>query len=205
MERLKTMAILALLVALAGSIAYGQTSRVARTNVRAVAQITEEGGVLFALQQQHGSNSDTYGTRRAVAHISPERVERAVSEAAEGRHVWFTGERVTFTQTVNIPRTPNPALRWSGSSSASSTVSGRGSDVKQLGLSSGQHRCTFTVSGNRDRYGGDNFIVKVGGRLQVNEIEASGSWTRLLNAGSGGSFYVEVDANSSASWSVRCS
>lgn len=119
--------------------------------------------------------------------------------------MWFTGERVTFTQTVNIPRTPNPALRWSGSSSASSTVSGRGSDVKQLGLSSGQHRCTFTVSGNRDRYGGDNFIVKVGGRLQVNEIEASGSWTRLLNAGSGGSFYVEVDANSSASWSVRCS
>lgn len=49
MERLKTMAILALLVALAGSIAYAQTSRVARTDVRAVAQITEEGGVLFAL------------------------------------------------------------------------------------------------------------------------------------------------------------
>lgn len=205
MERLKTGLILLLLAALAGSIAYAQTSRVVRTNVRAVAQITDDGAVRFALQEHLGASR--WGPRKAVSRISPERVEQAKTQYAEGRRIWFSGERVTFTQTVNIPRSTNSGTssRSSSSPSASASVSGRGSDVKQLRLSSGQHRCTFTVSGNRDRYGGDNFIVKVGGRLQVNEIEVSGSWTRLLNAGSGGTFYVEVDANSSASWSVRCS
>ena len=180
-------------------------SRTITHTVRAVAWVGEDGNIRIATQQQAGTK---WGEKKNVGVIEAGRLEAARVKAESGKRTLFITRPTKLRSTVTIGSSSSSSSSSSSRSatpSASASVSGRGADVKQLRLSGGQHRCTFTVSGNGGRYGnGTNVIFKVGGRLQVNEIESRGSWTRLLDAGSGGTYYVEVDVYSSASWSVRC-
>lgn len=97
---------------------------------------------------------------------------------------------------LEAPTAPRPSAQ----------VSGTGTDVKEMLFGEGQYRCTFTVRNNNNRYGsGTNIVFWLGGRLQVNEIEVSGTWTKLVDTGAGiGYVALEVEAAQQASWSVSC-
>ena len=156
--------------------------------------------IRFRYQDRQGS-SDDWATRK---------IYRA-SEPRDG--VWYYGKHQTLAASDPCPRCPtSTSSSSSGSSSSSSTtgsstVSGTGTDVKTMRLSAGQHRCTFQLSGNRNSYDRDgrHIAFRLGGRLQVNDIAESGTWTKLVDAGSGGSFHLEAEpGNPSARWTVTC-
>ena len=128
------------------------------------------------------------------------------------------GEQTRSTPTAqptrSTPTTTTPTRSSTPSPSVQTvTASGTGTDVKIVRFGAGQYRCTFSVSDNWDTSFGsriaDNFIVTLETDgdwlgLRVNEIESDGRWTVLVDAGDGGSYPLEVEAYSSATWSMRC-
>ena len=136
----------------------------------------------------------------------------ALSGGGDGEQTRSTPTAQPTRSTPSTTPTPTPT-RSSTPSVQTVTASGTGTDVKIVRFGAGQYRCTFSVSDNWDTSFGsriaDNFIVNLETDgdwlgLRVNEIESDGRWTVLVDAGDGGSYPLEVEAYSSATWSMRC-
>ncbi|MCY3734215.1 MAG: hypothetical protein OXG42_08035 [Chloroflexi bacterium] len=82
-------------------------------------------------------------------------------------------------------------------------VSGEGTAVKRLYLAAGTYICDFQVGSNLSRFDNPtNFIVRLAGRLMVNEITEWESYERLVTIDTPGRYHVEVDAV--GDWVVYC-
>ena len=94
----------------------------------------------------------------------------------------------------------------SGPSRAS--VSGIGNATKRITLGSGTYNCEGRVTGNSTSYGDAHASIWIkgdsGGALILNDIGTSLSDTSIERF-SGGTYYVEVDAEAGARWSLVCS
>ena len=87
-------------------------------------------------------------------------------------------------------------------------MSGTGNATKQITLGSGTYNCEGRVSGNSTPYGGAHASIWIkgdrGGALVLNDVGTSLVGTSV-DRYSAGTYYVEVDAEAGASWSLVCS
>lgn len=151
--------------------------------------------IVFRYQTASGSGYKTVRQFRAA-------------DAKEG--VWYNGR--SQLPNYRAGSSSSGTSRSSGSSStpsAGSTVSGRGSDVKSIRLSEGTCVVRGTVSNNRSSYGDGHASIWIkgdtGAELLLNDIGSNLSDSAVIRVGSTGTYLVEVDAETRASWTVTAS
>lgn len=166
---------------------------------------------------------DAYGYRISVKKDGDDIVFRYQTASRDGyktvrqfraadpkEGVWYNGRsQLPNYRAASSSSGTSRSSGTSSSASAGSSVSGRGSDVKNIRLSEGTCVVRGTVSNNRDSYGGGHASIWIkgdtGAELLLNDIGVDLSDSAVIRVHDTGTYLVEVDAKSSASWTVTAS
>lgn len=109
---------------------------------------------------------------------------------------------------ASVSDTVPPSPQTGGALTVYGAASGTGTRTQGIDLPAGLIVCTSRVSGNETAFGNPgNFSVWLHGEtdreLLANESTSGDSFDKVIRS-SGGSFLVEINAESDASWTISC-